>query len=334
MFPVPSLIRLRSAGAILCLHGVTVPEAPGNGVVHVPLAKLREIVALAREAGEIVPLQDLVRLHQSGRSTAGLLALTMDDAYASVLPAARDVLQPAAIPVTVFVVLDAAASGATYWWDRVDDLYPRFTRARWRAFEDACGVPEEYRRGHRGGFGPLRPLRQWMLATYAGRWPRALEPALRELEAQAGMRTAQRSMTFDELEQLRHLPGVDIGVHTVSHPVLPLLDDAELQHEIGGAWQALRERVPSAMPFLSIPFGLYDRRTVATARSCGMSVSLTLAERTLRAHPDCDQLPRFCICRGDSLARMRVRMAGLTEQPGWGRAPSRVPYPALPSPTT
>ena len=334
MFRLPSLIRLRSGGAILCFHGVTSTDAPAVGVVHVSLDKLEAIIALAREIGDLVPLRELLQRHRAGRSTASLVAVTMDDAYVSLLTVARDFLERDAVPLTVFVVGDAATTGATFWWDRVDDLFSRVSPQRWRAFENACGVPDTYRRGQPGQFGPLRPLRQWILASYAGRWPRALEPALRALEEETGNRTTQRSMTFDELDRFRQLPSVDVGVHTHSHPVLPLLGDAELRREVAGAYHALRERVPQAVPVLAIPFGLFDHRTVVTARECGMTASLTLVERTLRNHEDNNHVPRFCISRQDSTAKLRVRLAGLMERPHWWRAfPGRV-YPALPSPTT
>jgi peptidoglycan/xylan/chitin deacetylase (PgdA/CDA1 family) len=334
MFRLPSLIRLRSAGAILSFHGVSSPDMPGESVVHVSLDTLAAIIALARDAGELVPLRELVRRHQAGRSTAGLIAVTMDDAYASLLSVAHDFLAREAVPLTVFVVRGAATTGAAFWWDRVDDLFPYVSRDRWRAFEHACGVPDAYRRGQPGQFGPSRPLRQWILASYAGRWPQALEPALRALEEETGIRTVQRSMTFEELDRFRRLPSVDVGVHTVSHPVLPLLDDAELQDEIAGAHDALREHVPDAVPILAIPFGLFDHRTVVAARECGMVASLTLAERTLRAHRDRNHLPRFCISREGRVAKLRVRLTGLMDRRPWWRWSARPSYPALPSPTT
>ena len=328
-----SLIRRRSPGAILCFHGMTGPEVPADGTSHLSLDAFRAIVALAREFGDLVPLRELVARRHAGRSTKGLIAVTMDDAYASLLTVAGDVVGREAVPLTIFVVADAAASGMTYWWDRVDHVFARVSAGRWRLFEDACGVPDTYRWGQPPEYGPLRPLRQWVLAAHAGRWPPALEPALRALEEEIGSRTGQRAMTFDELECLRRLPAVDLGVHTVSHPVLPLLSDADVRREIAGAHDALRARMDNVLPILAVPFGLFDARTVQLARDCGMSASLTLAARTFGGRPQADHLPRFCISSRENTTWLRLGLAGLMDWERWWPA-RRDRYPDLPSPAT
>jgi peptidoglycan/xylan/chitin deacetylase (PgdA/CDA1 family) len=316
-------------GAILCFHGITSPRAPGQGEAHLSLPEFKAFIAAARRMGELVPLRELVERHCDGRSTAGLVAITADDAYASLLTEATDYLAGEAIPLTVFVVTQATMGGARYWWDRVDDVFPLVSPERWRAFENACGVTEAYRRGQPAAYGPLRPFRQWMLATHAGHWPAALEPELARLELESGSEAAQRSMTLPELARFAAFPAVDVGVHTLSHPVLPLLSDGDLKEEIAASYQILREHFPSAVPILALPFGLFDARTLAAAREAGMMASLTLAGTTLKRHAGRDDLPRFCLCRSDRPTRLRARLTGFFD-----RKAAAVRYPALPSATT
>jgi peptidoglycan/xylan/chitin deacetylase (PgdA/CDA1 family) len=321
-------------GAILCFHSVTTPARPAEGSAHVPLRAFQSYVRVARRLGEIVPLGELVRRHAEGRSTSGLVALTLDDAYVALRTELRDFLWREAVPIAIFVVTRAAATGAAYWWDRIDDLFPRVEPNRWRAFETACGLPEEYRRGQARSHGPLRPLRQWLLATYEGRWPEHLEPQLQALEQEIGLQTLHRSMTFDEVADLAATTSVEVGVHTVSHPVLPLLPDADLRQEIVASYAALRERFPSTLPILSIPFGLYDERTLRTAHSVGMTASLTLGGTLLHGERHPHALPRLCLTRGDTAARLGLRLFGVPDfiRRCSGRLPAA--YPALPSATS
>ncbi|HEY3280068.1 MAG TPA: polysaccharide deacetylase family protein [Gemmatimonadales bacterium] len=325
---------LRTAGAILCLHGVASPALPAQSVVHLPVPELEALLAAVRRMGQLVPLRDLVQRHIAGRSTAGLIAVTADDAYASLLVEAAELVRREAIPVTVFAVTQAAALGAQYWWDRIDDLFGRVPRERWRAFEDACGLPAAYRTGQPARFGPLRPLRQWLLAAHTGRWPQALEPLLQDLEVDAGTRTAQRSMTFEELARFAALPSVEVGVHTVSHPVLPLVPDAELDREITVAYETLREHLANVVPILAVPFGLFDHRTVMAARRAGMWTSLTLGGVTLGRHDIPDHLPRFCLSRDERPTKLQVRLTGLLDPGRWPWRRAGPPYPTLPSATT
>jgi len=331
---VIALHPLRSAGAILCFHGITSQASPSRSDVHVPLGAFQSLIAAARQMGQLVRLRDLVRRNLAGRSTAGLIAVTVDDAYASVLSEAADYLRREAIPLTAFVVTEAAHTGAAYWWDRIDDLFPWVPAERWRALEDACGLPEDYRKGQPARYGPLRPLRQWLLATHKGRWPEEREALLASLEEEAGVRTRQRSMTFEELARLAAIPSVDLGVHTVSHSVLPLLPDAELTREISSGYVTLRERFANAVQILAVPFGLFDRRTVNAAREAGMMASLTLAGTTLKRHGGRDDLPRFCISRDDTAWKLKLRLADALDWVNVWRRTLSPRYPPLPSPTT
>jgi peptidoglycan/xylan/chitin deacetylase (PgdA/CDA1 family) len=325
---------LQTGAAILCFHSLTTAARPAEGSAHVPLDFFKASVRLARQMGELVPLAELVSRHQNGRSTRGLIAITLDDAYAALDGAFRAFVEGESVPVTVFAVT-RAGNGARYWWDRVDDAFPRVPVSRQRAFEDACGLPDEYRRGQPAAFGPLRPLRQWILARHAGRWPAALEPALDTLESDAGTSTCHRPMTWEELTSLSSSPCVDIGVHTDTHPVLPLLEDEELRREILSNADALRERLGRVAPIVAAPFGLYDRRTVDIAVSAGMSACLTLEGTAVdRGSPGC-VLPRMCVTTADTRVTLALRLSGMPQRfrGRFGR-PGRPLYPALPSATT
>ena len=140
-------------------------------------------------------------------------------------------------------------------------------------------------------------------------------------------------MTFDELATLTALPGVDVGVHTMSHPVLPLLENSELEREIGQSYQALRERFRAVVPVLAIPFGLYDERVLRVAHLAGMTTSLTLCGDTQDQEPAPYALSRYCVTINDSCTRLMLRLSGLPRfLRTWSAPPVR--YPELPSPTS
>jgi len=329
-----NLRRVSRAGAILCLHSVTTPGLPASGAAHLRLEALASILRTARLVGELVPLSHLVARHQVGRSTAGLIAVTLDDAYAALGAGFRSLIVREAVPVAVFVVTNAAATGARFWWDRIDDLHPHVPAERWREFEKTCGLTDDYRRGQPREHGPLRPLRQWLLANFAGRWPERLEPALGALEGEAGIRTAHRSMTFAELDALAATGLIEIGVHTVSHPVLPLLSETEVTEEVTSSYDALQRRFAAPLRVLAIPFGLYDEMTLRAARSAGMTASLTLGGRTLHDAARRDALPRFCLTTNDTPTRLALRLLDVVQPFRRWSGHQAVAYPELPSATT
>jgi peptidoglycan/xylan/chitin deacetylase (PgdA/CDA1 family) len=302
--------------------------------LHIPLHLLEAAVEIASAVGTIVPLREFVPRHLEGRGTAGLVALTADDAYAS-LQLAEPFLRRRTVPMTVFAVSEALAYGQVFWWDRLEDLFPHASSERWRCFEDECGLPETYRLGQPTDEGPLRPMRQWLLAAHAGRWPTEVEEALARLEVELGRRTAQRSMTDVELAAFVDRTGAEVGIHTISHPVLPLLSDREVVREIACCHEALRARFPEVLPYLAIPFGLFDARTLRLAIEAGVTSSLTLAGTQLR--PEYEPtlgLPRICLMREYSVNVLALKLSGVAELLNLLRGRKTSPYPLLPSATT
>jgi peptidoglycan/xylan/chitin deacetylase (PgdA/CDA1 family) len=330
----PLLQRYTGPGSILCFHALDAPGLHSAGPTSVPVELFRTTLELVRRWAHVVPLSEILARRRAGQGTGGLVAITFDDAYRSVAELATPLLSARGIPVTLFVTTQAAETGGTYWWDRVEDLHPHVPPARWREFEDVIGVPEEYRRGQPLRFGPLRPLRQWVLHCHRGRWPRSGEEALASLEREAGFRTAQRSMTYAEIREFSRSVPVEIGIHTHTHPVLPLLKEAELRREIAQSYRRLTDHFDNVVPFLGVPFGLYDERTIAIAHDSGMHASLSVENFTLSRSTDPRVLHRFVITSREQPWRLAFRLAGLVER--W-RDPLRVGsirFPALPSATT
>lgn len=321
-------------GAVLCFHGLDVDAAPSRSSMHVPMRSLETAVAVAQSVGSVVPLRDLVTRHLAGRSTTGLVALTADDAYASLL-VAEPFLKRTGVPFAVFVVSDALATGRTFWWDRMEEVSSLALPERWRRFEDECGLPDAYRRGQPSDEGPIRPLRQWLLAEYAGRWPEAFEEPLCRLETELGGRTGQRSMTETELTGFVARTGVHVGIHTVSHAVLPLLPADEVAREIAHCHEELRARFPDVLPYLALPFGLFDQRTLKLAAEAGMEVSLSLAGEPLGRPLGRDRgISRFCVVREYTPGILALKLSGVATLLNRLRGRRVAPYPPLPSPTS
>lgn len=301
--------------------------------MHVPLEQFQAIVGAVAQLGRLVPLHEVVARYLSGRSTAGLVALTADDAYASWL-AAESFLMRQGIPLTIFAVGNALSTGPRFWWDRIDESASWTHPERWRRFEDECGLPEPFRLGQPANEGLVRPLRQWVLAEHAGRWPAALEDSLANLERELGRRTPQRAMTESELSGFLTRSGAQVGVHTVSHAALPFLPDHEVIMEVRQGHEELRTRFPDALPYLAIPFGLFDARTLRLSAEAGMTVSLTLEGRLDRPFAAEIGMPRLCVVREHGPGMLTLKTSGVAQLIGRFRRGPKSPYPVLPSAAT
>jgi len=99
-------------------------------------------------------------------------------------------------------------------------------------------------------------------------------PVLREFGARAtfyltaGFLGTPGYLTADQVRQLDSL-GFEIGCHSMTHPYLSDLSDAELGREIVDAKLHIERILGHAIEHFSCPGGRYDERTLATARRAG-----------------------------------------------------------------
>lgn len=318
------------SGAIICYHGIAVGGI--RSPVHHTLAEIEAAVGVARDLGKIVPLSEFVAIHEAGRSTAGLFAITMDDAYLS-LRSAVEYLRGEEVPITVFAVSDALDEGRVFWWDRLAAVLRGLTAAETNALGHRWGIPAWFRKRWTGpDFPPGWEFRQWVIARYAGRWPDILEETLRGLAIPADPAMTDRSMTWSELSDFAATGLVEIGVHTRSHPVLPLLTTAQQLEEIGGCLEALRARFPATSPILAAPYGFFNKGTIDATRSSGLRACLGLGDRTMQYGGNSGALPRFCMIHPQSRMRLGPRFSGVFDRiRSWlgGGDAEVVPVPGL-----
>jgi peptidoglycan/xylan/chitin deacetylase (PgdA/CDA1 family) len=294
------------------------------------MTELEAAVGLAREIGRVVSVTELIRRHSAGKSTAGLFAITFDDAYFSLFTA-QDFLAREDVPVTIFAIPNALDDARRFWWDRLSAVLEQATQADVDALSDQFGIPQSFRDTQGRGWGLGRPLRQWVIARYAARWPEEYEESLQKLEQAKGVTATDRSMTWDELDSFAARAPVEVGVHTCTHPALPLISYDEQMREIGLGFNRLRERFPATVPVLAAPFGLYNRDTVAATQSLGLLACLSLGTRTLRFAGDTGALPRFCMMHPETPFKLAMRLSGMMDQARQWQGDVRIDYPVPPT---
>ena len=221
--------------------------------------------------------------------TSRQVAITFDDGYADNAAAARSVLAAAGLPATFFISVARIGERAEIWWDRLERILLDGDRpaGHIEVDIDGCRLWADTRsqaarvRAHWALYWRLRPLR-----------PRVIESILSAVEAQLGVQSSDRDtrrwMTPDELRALASTPRVDIGAHSLTHPLLASLTESEQWQEIDGSRRQLEQLVERRVDLFSYPFGgheAFDGRTTALVQRSGyrMAVSGTGGLAT----PDC-----------------------------------------------
>lgn len=307
--PLSTLLHwLPGGGTILCFHGIRGEAQPDGGGIHVRAGFLRDAVAMAQSSGRVVPLREILDLARAGRSSAGLVALTFDDACRSVAEVALPILRAAAAPATIFAVRDASTSGQPFWWDRLSLVVPLLEPAEVQQLASALGAEPS------AGAETSRALRDAVISRHRGALPPEANLVLARIEARHQLLPRYDcAMSGDALRQLAVDPLIDIGVHTCTHRALPLLSDAEAGEEIAGCHAWLRDLLGNVLPVLAIPYGLRDERTSALARTHGMEAVLRIAPRNVGARWDESGFPRFSMSERRSGWKLRAALLGAYE---------------------
>ena len=211
-----------------------------------------------------MPLARLVRETRAGRRTRGAVALSFDDGYFDNFADALPRLERADTPATVFVA--TGSLGAPFVWDelvrlileaptlpRVLDLGSSYPDYSWQ-----LGVRDVDDEGHHRWDVRAAP-RSPREALFSSLWGllRPLEPVPRDeilaslghwSVAAAPRSATTRCMTADEVHEIAASGLVEIGAHTVNHPVLAALSHDDQEVEVDGSALALEDILGGRRP--------------------------------------------------------------------------------------
>ena len=91
--------------------------------------------------------------------------------------------------------------------------------------------------------------------------------------------------------------GMQIGAHTVSHPILATLDRATAFHEIAESKRTLEDIVDERVSLFAYPNGKpqtdYNAESVAVVRELGFDAAFSTYWAVATAKTDVFQVPRF-----------------------------------------
>jgi peptidoglycan/xylan/chitin deacetylase (PgdA/CDA1 family) len=200
-----------------------------------------------------------------------LLAITFDDGQRDNHRHARGVLAQHGLHASFFVVANATEHNETLWHDRVAyALTALLAQDAARAAEILSSVDVSV--GRDETLAIEAAVARVKLMT-----PEQRELFVSGLEAAAGGAVRPEwdgMMTWQELKQL-HDEGHEIGSHSRSHAILPLVSDGQLHDEVAGSRAQLRERLGFEIESFCYPNGDCDERVAAAVERAGYRHAVT-----------------------------------------------------------
>lgn len=271
--------RTRGLGVILTLHHVRAWHgrafAP-NRLLEVEPAFFDAALTRASELGfEFVTLDEAARRVRAGRSERPFLHVTFDDGYRDVRDHALPILRRHGAPATLYVASGFADHSVDIWWLALETALARADRVfmdlgRGEATLACRTVSEKY-----AAWSSV----YWTLRSGAENRLRAEVARLsREQGVDALSFARDLCMGWDELEDVAADPLVEIGAHTVTHPMLAKHPDQVVRAEMANSRSAIATRLGRTPRHFAYPVG--DRfaagpRDYALAAELGFETAVT-----------------------------------------------------------
>ena len=245
---------------ILNYHRINNPHAIGSldgEVLSASPELFDEEVRFCKQHFDVLSFGDLRRsLDGSVRLPPRPLIITFDDGYRDNYQHAFPILKSHGVTAMFFVAVGFIGSTQLFWWDAVAHAIKTY----------------------KGPAAPLSPGRGGNRVRYAVTQARlaSIKSILRRLKAlpnQARVdavaklsESASASdseptnaggeiMTWSEVREM-HAAGMEIGSHSMTHPVLSKVEEADrLRHEMAGSKAALEESLGAEVSVFSYPVG-------------------------------------------------------------------------------
>ncbi len=252
---------------------------------------------------KVLPLDDAVRRLAAGTLPARALAISFDDGYADNREVALPILQAHGLQACFFIAT-GALDGGRMWNDSIVEAL-RLTR-RDEIDLDGLGLAADAGgtalagRHPTGTFAQRRTLIERLLPAVKYLPPAARDEAVARIAGRAGMAPDELPrdlmMSAAEVRSLRRA-GMQIGAHTVTHPILAALPAAEARREMADSQRFLQELLGEPVHLFAYPNGKpgrdFNDETVQIARELGFSAALSTAPGAAGPGSDLHQIPRY-----------------------------------------
>jgi peptidoglycan/xylan/chitin deacetylase (PgdA/CDA1 family) len=238
----------------------------------------------------VLPLREAVERLRSGSLPARAACVTFDDGYADNAEIALPILKKRGVPATFFVAADFI-DGGRMWNDTVIETIRRAPGPSLDAGALGLGALD---------LSTLDARREAIAALISAlKYLQGQERQERVADissAVAGELPAALMMTRAQVRALQ-ANGMEIGAHTLSHPILAKLDAERAEFEIAESKRRLESMTGAPVRVFAYPNGKpgkdYLPEHVAMVKRSGFDAAVSTAWGVARLGSDVFQLPRF-----------------------------------------
>jgi len=283
----------------------------------------------------IVPLSLLAESLTSGAELApGTVALTIDDGYRDAYEIAFPILRRYRAPATIFVVTDFVDQQTWLWTDKLRYLTARTLAKEFTVQLDGGELRFELKDR------AARLAAAERVNSELKRLPeRVKDETILRLASSLGVRLPElpprefSALTWSQVREME-AAGIEIGSHTLTHPILNQLDDEPLRRELRESRSRLAAALGRQVEMFCYPNGDYDARVLREVARAGYRFAVTigcgftrqgshpLALRRMTVEPDLAHFAQSTSGFEQVKNRLRFGFSRTGEEPAGGPRPT------------
>jgi peptidoglycan/xylan/chitin deacetylase (PgdA/CDA1 family) len=231
----------------------------------------------------ILSLHDLLSSLKNARLPKRGVVLTFDDGYADNFWNAKPLLEKYEVPATVFISSGNLDSHGEFWWDNLERALlkpkklPKCLQLQVQGRTHEWPTLNLNQRQH-----ALIAIHQILQPLIASDRDKVMAEIFGWADVDKMGRPDYRPLTTTELIQLAKSELIDIGSHTLTHPLLSAMSEADQFAEISGSREKLEDIIGRRVDTFSYPYGNFSAETVGIAAKAGFVAALTTESNAVK----------------------------------------------------
>lgn len=282
----------RATGKLLVLTYHRVLEQYDPIIDEVDAVQFTQQMETLAEYFNVVPLAEGIERLQSGTLASGSVCITFDDGYRDNFDVALPILNALNLPATFFVAIGYLGKGIM-WNDVIIESIRNTSLQELDLSEFGFGVTKIC----------SIEKRVQLVDNLLGEWKylpvKERDQLAERLQAIAAVTLDQRiMMTKHEVQELANA-GMEIGGHTISHPILTCSNFEQAKREITDCKYELESMLGKQIKFFAYPNGQlekdYRHEHAKLVEEAGYIAALTTNDGYVNHDADMYELPRVSI---------------------------------------
>jgi peptidoglycan/xylan/chitin deacetylase (PgdA/CDA1 family) len=302
--------RIKKQAVILCYHRVVRGEPDTYSIpgTQIDIQNFRSHIKFLLNNFTVIRISDLIERMKEGEKAfdRNYAVLTFDDGfkegYTNIFPVLKEFLIPAIFFVSPGNILSGTLSWHDELWHCLNNLNDH-TIANLRL--EGLDLPITTEKDKLNAYGTL-------VKTLSARDPQERTSIISNIKVSLGIANHDLSgkrfmLDRENLSEMINSGLVEFGAHSMTHPMLSLCIEKQVEYEVRESKIVLESILGSPVKYLAYPFGQYTSKTIQAVQKCGYKAAVTTNDGLVAPGGDLFVINRVNVFRDDTLESLMTQ---------------------------